>query len=216
MSAPDLVRLLEHAAGLLRADEGRHGPAQFPVAVEGGEALCVARLVWRLDDAGPRVVVADVATGRTLCQSLPGVPFDLDHHADDSRGGADVRACEAAALAPGALPPPPYLAHLVARAASRLQAQGWHQSAAFTWWSPGHALTCTARIDWAPAELAPRVVVFDGLTGDFMCRSLPGRLHEMDPCTWSSGETAPDLMAEYEHQQRAGRRSGARGRGQAA
>lgn len=211
MSAPDLAALLDHAATLLRADEGRHQPAQFPMMVDGGEVLCVARLVWRLFDTGPRVVVADVAAGLTLCQSLPGRPFELAYQADDAGDCTGEPDTVPASLEPGALVAPVYLAHLVDRAADRLKAEGWHQSAAVTWWADGVPTAYTARIDWARHELAPRVIVFDGVSGGFVCQSLPGKLHQIDPRTYSI-DPPPDVAAEHQRRQRTDRRSGAAAR----
>ncbi len=210
-----LRRLLENAAGLLRADERRHHPAHFVVRQCEGDVRCVARLVWRLQDAGLRVVVADAGTGCTLCESLPGRAYDLERHADDDEGGSAAAPASTSATAGGDGEFPRYMADLVDRAASRLKAEGWRQSVAFTWWTDGVALAYTARIDWASGEFDPRVIVFNGLSGDFVCQSLPGRLHEIDPDTWSI-DVAPDVVDEYEyHRQRGTLRPGARGKGQA-
>ena len=214
MSAPDLGRLLIRAASLLHADEGQHQPARFAMRLDDCDFQCVARLVWRLHDSGLRVVVADAVTGRTLCESLPGRPYDVDRHEDDDDGQPSTPAGQADSETKF----PSFMAELVDRAASRLKAEGWRQSVAFTWWADGESAPYTARIDWSPNEIAPRVIVFNGRSGDFVCQSLPGKLYQIDPLTWCH-DVAPDVVAEYDHrqrQQRAVGRPGARGTGAAA
>jgi len=215
MIAPDFARLMERAAGLLHADEGRHEPVSFILRQGEIELSCVARLVWRLHEPGCRVVVADVVTGRPLCESLPGHPYDLDRGHDDDKGDGGELPAGASPAASATDGFPLYFAHLVDRAACRLKADGWHRPVSFVWWADGEAGTYTARIDWAPDELEPRVVVFDGRSGEFLCQSQPGMLHEIDPGHWCL-DVAPDVVAEYEYRQRLALRAGACGKCTAA
>ena len=216
MSAPDLGRLLIRAAALLHFNEGQPQPARFAMRLDDCDFQCVARLVWRLHDSGLRVVVADAVTGGALCESLPGRLYDLDRHDDD-----DGQPTTPAGQADSETKFPSFMAELVDRAASRLKAEGWHQSIAFTWWADGESSPYTARIDWSPNEMAPRVIVFNGGSGDFVCQSLLGKLYEIDPHTWCR-DVAPDVVAEYDHrqcqqrQQRADYCPGAGGTGDAA
>lgn len=181
MTAPAVGLLLARAVALLRVEDGRV-PVRFGIQLVGVDFQCVARLAWRLHEAGPRLVVVDAITGSLQCESLPGRACDIDHH---DEGGADQPAMPAdlATLTP-APAFPSFMAHLVDRAASRLQAEDWRQSVAFTWWADGQDVPYTARIDWAPTELDPRVIVFDGRSGEFVCQSQPGKLHDIDPATW--------------------------------
>lgn len=91
--------------------------------------------------------------------------------------------------AASAAPPlyPRYMDELLDRAASMLQARGLGTVVEFIWWADGKSVPYTARLDWPVFSLdnTARVVVFDGRSGEFTCRSMPGDWRAIDPTTWS-------------------------------
>ncbi len=88
---------------------------------------------------------------------------------------------------------PAYLADLLDRAASVLRVHGVGQAVAFTWWSGGESFAYVARAEWPvlSTDPAPRVVVCRA-SGDFVCRSLPGDWHAIDPAVWVLDGEADD------------------------
>ena len=91
-------------------------------------------------------------------------------------------------LAGGAPQAPRFMHDLVDRAASMLRATRMPvDGIQFSWWADGEDLHYLARMDWPVGADAPNVLVFDGRSGDFVCRSLPGRPFELDtaPGAWS-------------------------------
>lgn len=97
---------------------------------------------------------------------------------------------------------PPYMAELLDRAASMLQARGLGALVEFTWWADGEAVPYTARLDWPvfSSDDAARVVVFDGRSGEFVCRSMPGDWGEVDPSNWCI-DVPPDAVERYTWEQ---------------
>ena len=156
--------------------------------MRGAPGLAAAR--FRLD-----VVVADAVTGGSLCESLPGRPFDLDRHEDDD-GQPTTPAGQAVALAV-----PGYMAELVDRAAMLMIARGVF-TVDFTWWRGGEDRHYIGRLEWV--NLTVRVVVHNNTTGDFVCRSLPAEMFTLDSAEGAYVGEMPgaDEVARFEHEQR--------------
>ena len=93
-------------------------------------------------------------------------------------------------------------ARLVARAAQLLRVQGVTR-VTFNFWSDGEDLSYIASLEWAD-DPAPRVVVRDGRSGDFIGQSLVGDCYTVDPLSVQF-EPADDELARYEWTQRARR-----------
>ncbi len=217
----ELHDLLTRGASLLQSDDQhaqKHFTMRFP---SGNKYKCRARLSLDWKELGFRVVVVDAASGVPLCTSLPGRAYNRDRGDDEAlKYTIDARAQDEIDLAKSEAAYhklPPHFVDLVDCAASRLKAEGWRQLVALTWFADGAAKAYTARINWASNELDPRIIVFNGRSGDFICQSLPGKLHVLDPYNWSSN-VAPDAVAEYVHQQqqRAARRRAASAAAKAA
>jgi hypothetical protein len=90
---------------------------------------------------------------------------------------------------------PSLFAHLVDRAASMLRARA-APTADFSWWDAGEESTYIGRLEWHD-EAAPRVVVYDGRTGDFICRSTAGDCFAVDTAECVLPGGAPDELQRY-------------------
>ncbi len=95
---------------------------------------------------------------------------------------------------------PGYMGKLVDRAARLLVAQRALR-VDFKMWRDGEDRTYIGSLEWG-ADPAPRVVVHDGRSGDFICQSLVGDCFTIDPSNWD-GTLAPDELDKFEWEQRA-------------
>ena len=98
---------------------------------------------------------------------------------------------------------------LLDRASCKLQAAGLAQPVVFTYWHAGEETTYSARWDWALADGAPRVLVFEHYTGYFVCQSLPGQPFDIDPTNFGC-DVAEDLLARDAWEVTDGARQGRR------
>lgn len=80
---------------------------------------------------------------------------------------------------------PAYLCELLARAADLISARWPEVFVEFQWWHDGREHHYTARMDWRFSMKGPRISVFDGRSGLFVCQSLEGLPYEIDPKAWS-------------------------------
>jgi hypothetical protein len=124
----------------------------------------------------------------------------------EQRGRGPVAASAHTSSAHGpAAPFPHYMADLVDRAAMLLQVHGLGAVVSFSWWADGEDHAYTARLVWqsGSAELAPRVMVFRGRSGDFVCQSLVGNYFDVDPSTWAIDVPSDEIDREiWEQAQR--------------
>lgn len=179
-----LPELLDRAAMLQRAHFATPGPVHLRALQGDDECPCLASLEWPWDQPGdnwaPVLVITSECTGAALCRSLPGLPCSL--------------AAEPAAPAADA-PATASLARTLARAAGLLQVQA-HASPVvpFTWWAEGESRAYLSRLEWVPSAGALSLVlaVYRGLTGDLVCRSMPGRLFEIEPASFNAETPATD------------------------
>ncbi len=101
-------------------------------------------------------------------------------------------------------PPPKYMGHLVDRAAAMLLARWPCTQCEFSMWQAGvdvdgggEYLPFLARLQWGFGDRAPGVLVFDGRSGDYVCRSQVGRWDEIDPTCWVL-DVPQDEVERYE------------------
>ena len=92
---------------------------------------------------------------------------------------------------------PTYMTSLVDRAALLLCAQWPTHQVQFAWWADGEDRQYIGRLAWDREDPAPRLVVHDGRSGEFVCRSLPGLPFEIDPAVWHI-DVADDELARFE------------------
>ena len=95
-----------------------------------------------------------------------------------------------------AAPGPHYMADLVDRAATLLSVYELGAVVPFTVWAEGAEREYIARVVWQADELAPRVRVFYGRSGDFVCQSLVGNFFEVDPSTWCTDVPSDEVDRE--------------------
>lgn len=100
--------------------------------------------------------------------------------------------------------PPAFMAHLVDRAAAMLLARWPCTQVEFRMWHAGGAgapdgeyLPYLARLHWGFGDRGPRVLVFDGRSGDYVCRSHVGTWDAIDPSSWVL-DTPLDEVERYE------------------
>ncbi len=112
---------------------------------------------------------------------------------------------------------PAYLRELLLRGAAqiRLRRAAIGVPVAFRWWADGHWHRYLAHMEWASDAEAPRVVVVDPLSGWPVCRSLIGRLFDIDPSpdAWCIDPPADEIdrfIARREGRDKSGRRRAAR------
>ena len=104
---------------------------------------------------------------------------------------------DAAILKRGA---PAYMAALVDRAAQLLTIRGC-TIVDFAWWAAGEDTHYIGRLE-VYEDKFQRVVVYDARSGDFVCRSRGGDLHQIDASLWSI-DVAADAVDKFEWEQRA-------------
>lgn len=92
---------------------------------------------------------------------------------------------------------PAYMPRLVDRAAMLMCAQWPTHQVRFDWWADGEDRQYIGRLAWDREDPAPRLVVHDGRSGEFICRSLPGQPFEIDPTTWHI-DVADDELDRFE------------------
>jgi hypothetical protein len=96
---------------------------------------------------------------------------------------------------------PAYLGELLARAADLFSARWPEVFVEFPWWEEGREIRYTARMEWRFSMKGPRVSVFDGRSGLFVCQSLEGLPYEIDPEAWSI-DVPEDEIAMHAWEQR--------------
>ena len=110
-----------------------------------------------------------------------------------------------ASLASDIAPMPSYMRSLVARAALLLDFHGHDQCVRFTWWADGEETQYMARVKWMDGESGPRVLVVRGRSGEFVCRSLPGQLFDIDSSCLGGGADEDELdRLQWEQHRSAG------------
>ena len=76
---------------------------------------------------------------------------------------------------------PDFLHAVIERAALTIQAQAGHPTATFDYFTHGEERTYCVRMEWPAAANAPRLVVFDARTSEFLCQTMQGDWMKLDP-----------------------------------
>lgn len=92
--------------------------------------------------------------------------------------------------------PPQYMTDLLHRAADLMAVRWPVHVVDFNWWSEGEDVSYTAHMEWTLQLQAPRIVVTDQRSGHYVCRSLEGKVLEIDPTSWSI-DVPDDEIARY-------------------
>lgn len=182
-----MADLIDRAASVLKA-QWQCVPVDFCDPCD--QALrFVARLEWPLESPAPRLVVLS-AFGMRICRSVPGRFSDIDT--------ADWMGMAA---------PSRHAAALIAKAADAVKARWPGAVVEFPWWSEGDDRRFLARLEWSSdTDDDPHVIVLDGRSGDFVCRSMEGDLSTIDPSLWCL-DVATDEIDKHEWETKQGSRS---------
>lgn len=99
---------------------------------------------------------------------------------------------------------PRYMHDLVDRAAAILRARWPATVGYFSLWADGEERQYVARMEWPADQPGPRVLVFDGRSGDYVCRSLPAEdeLTTLDLSFLDTTAYPHDLVDKQLHEER--------------
>lgn len=94
---------------------------------------------------------------------------------------------------------PLWMLRVLLRAAEQMRSTWPHRPfLTFPYYGDNHDNHFRAALTWAADELAPRLVVSDERSGEFICRSMPGRPFDIDPDVFGDGGIAFDQLEQVQ------------------